>query len=192
MPRLKVFIITVVIFIISFFNPDTTPVNPVIDIPLKISEKAILELNSGSQEDILIDHMFVSFNLDNDSDSAAVVNFMFYLTFITIAFFILFFLWKIFRSIRNSLRYENVFDYKNVWRIRFIAFILVFSTIIEIVYPVFLKYFWFNQIIIEENALDIGLNFDAAIDIIWALIILVIAEVYRIGLEIKKEQELTI
>ena len=43
-----------------------------------------------------------------------------------------------------------------------------------------------------DKAFDIRLNFNATIDLFWALIILVVAEIYRIGLEMKKDQEFTI
>jgi hypothetical protein len=55
-----------------------------------------------------------------------------------------------------------------------------------------MKYLWFDKIILFDQTFDIKLNFDASINIFWGLIILVVAEIYRIGLEIKMDQELTI
>jgi hypothetical protein len=101
-------------------------------------------------------------------------------------------LWKIFKSIRSSLKNENPYHPKNIWRIRKIAFAVLLSAILEMIYPLILKYLWFEKINMFEKSFDLRLNFDATIDLFWALIIFVVAEIYRIGLEMKKEQELTI
>ena len=101
-------------------------------------------------------------------------------------------MWKIFKSIKSSLKDENPFQPKNIWRIRLIAIAVFVSALLEISYPLILKYFWFKNLTISGQVFDFRLSFDAVIDFLWVLIILVVAEIYRIGSEIKKEQELTI
>ncbi|MBI9054745.1 MAG: DUF2975 domain-containing protein [Bacteroidales bacterium] len=185
-------LLSIALFITSLFNPEFEPFFPVIDVPLNISEDAVLELKNGSQSDILIDEAFVSFNINNEYGFSGILNYVFFMSILLIAYYVIFLLWKIFRSIRVSLYNNNPFHYKNIWRIRLIAFAILLSAILEIIYPLIVKYIWFNKIIVFDKAFDIRLNFDASIDLFWALIILVVAEIYRIGLEIKKDQELTI
>jgi len=185
-------LLSIILFISSLFNPEFEPFFPVVDIPLNISENALLELKNGTQSDILIDEAFVSFNINNEYGFSGILNYMFFISILLIAYYVVFLLWKIFRSIRVSINTDDPFHHKNIWRIRLIAFAVLLSAILEIVYPLIVKYIWFNKIIVFDKAFDIRLNFDASIDLFWALIILVVAEIYRIGLEIKKDQELTI
>lgn len=185
-------LLSIALFITSLFNPDFEPFFPVVDVPLNISENASVELKNGSHSDILIDDAFVSFNINKKYGFSGILNYLFFISILLIAYYVIFLLWKIFKSIRVSITKDNPFHYKNVWRIRLIAFAVLLSAFLEILYPLIIKYVWFNKIIVFDKAFDIGLNFDASIDLFWALIILVVAEIYRIGLEIKKDQELTI
>ena len=179
-------------FIQSIYKPELEPFFPVVDVPVNIYENAVLELKSGEQYEIVIDEAFLSFNINNKYGFTGVLNYIFFVMMLLIAFYVIFLLWKIFRLIRSGLKSNNIFHSKNVWRIRKIAFAILFSAFLEIIYPLILKYFWFDKIILFDKSFDLRLNFDAGIDLFWALIVLVIAEIYRIGLEVKKEQELTI
>ncbi|MFO7829485.1 MAG: DUF2975 domain-containing protein [Bacteroidales bacterium] len=185
-------ILSILFFLLTIFKPDFEPFFPVIDVPIEISENATLELKNGSNYEILIDEAYLSFNVNHKYGVAGVFNYLYFILILAIAFYIIFLLWKIFRSIRSSLKDENPFHPKNTWRIRKIALAVFVSALIEISYPLFIKFLWFKNIIVFNKAFDIKLNFDATIDLFWALIVLVVAEIYRIGSEIKKEQELTI
>jgi len=185
-------LLSVFFFVESIYKPEIEPFFPVVDVPIEIYEPASIELKSGEQYEILIDELFFSFNVNKKYGCTGVLNFVYFIAMLLIAYYIIFLLWKIFKSIRSGIKTNNIFLSKNVWRIRIIAFAILFSGILEIIYPTILKYFWFDKIILFEKSFDLKLNFDAGIDLFWALIILVIAEIYRIGLEVKKEQELTI
>lgn len=187
-----IIVFSLILFALTLFNPNFDPFIPIIDIPLKITEKAVLEFNDGTQSGILVDNIFVSFNIDQKYGLSGVLNYLLFISILVLAYYIVFLLWKIFKSIRISLTSDNPFYYKNVWRIRLIAFTVLFSAIMEIAYPLIMKYLWFNKIIMFDKAFDVKLNFEGSINIFWGLIILVVAEIYRIGLEIKKDQELTI
>lgn len=185
-------VLSIVLFSLTLINPNFDPFIPVMDIPLSISEKALLNFNDGTQGNIMVDNMFVTFNIDSKYGISGVLNYILFISILIIAYYIVFLLWKIFKSIRLSLTSNNPFHYRNVWRIRYIAFAIMFSSIIQILYPVLMKYFWFNSLVIFEKSFNIKLNFEASINLFWGLIVLVVAEIYRIGLEIKKDQELTI
>ncbi|MCK5029169.1 MAG: DUF2975 domain-containing protein [Bacteroidales bacterium] len=185
-------LLSVFLFIQSIYKPELEPFFPVIDVSVNIYENALLELKSGEQYEILIDDAFLSFNINSKYGFTGVLNYIFFVITLLIAYYVIYLLWKIFKSIRSGLKSENIFHSKNTWRIRKIAFAILFSAFLEIIYPLILKYFWFDKIILFEKSFDLKLNFDAGIDLFWALIVLVIAEIYRIGLEVKKEQELTI
>ena len=185
-------LLSVLFFFLTLFSPDFEPFFPVVEIPLEISENASLELKNGNQYDILVDEAFVSFNVNNEYGFAGILNYLFFVSILVIAFYVILMLWKIFKSIRSSLKIENPYHHKNIWRIRKIAFAVLLSAILEMTYPLILKYLWFEKIHMLEKSFDLRLNFDATIDLFWALIIFVSAEIYRIGLEMKKEQELTI
>ena len=183
---------SVLFFFQSIFKTEYEPFFPVVDIPVNIYETAFLELKSGEQYEILIDDAYISFNVNNEYGFAGVLNYMFFILMLLIAFYVLYLLWKIFRSIRSTLKADNPFHSKNTWRIRKIALAILLSAMLEMIYPMILKYFWFEKVLMFEKSFELKLNFDAGIDLFWALIVFVVAEIYRIGLEVKKEQELTI
>ncbi|MCG8411622.1 MAG: DUF2975 domain-containing protein [Bacteroidales bacterium] len=180
------------IFIISLSNPDFERFIPITDIPLKIAENATLELKSGAQSNIFITYASIGFNINEEYGIAGVLNFLALIFFLLIAYYIIFLLWKIFRSIRKSLKKQNVFDYKNVWRIRYIAIAIFLLAVMEIMYPVIIEYAWFDKVILLGKSFDLKLNFDSFTKLFWSLVVVIIAEIYRIGLEMKKDQELTI
>lgn len=179
---------SVLFFFLTLFNPNFEPFFPVVEIPLEIYENATLELNNGNILNVIIDEAFISFNVNNQYGFAGVVNYLFFIAILCIAFYIVVMLWKIIKSIKN----ENPFHYKNIWRIRKIAFAVIFSALLNILYPIVLKCLWIDKITILEHSYPIRLSFHYIQDIFWALIIFVVAEIYRIGLEMKKEQDLTI
>jgi len=185
-------LLSILFFFLTLFKPDFEPFFPVIDVPIEISEEAQLEVKDGSTYNISIDEAYFSFNVDNQYGIAGIINYFYFIFILFIAFYIIFLLWKIFRSMRISLKDVNPFHPKNIWRIRKIAIAIFASGILKISYPLFLKFLWLNKIFVFNQSFNIRLNFDASIDLFWALIVFVIAEIYRIGLEIKKEQQLTI
>ncbi|MFC2096693.1 DUF2975 domain-containing protein, partial [Bacteroidota bacterium] len=185
-------LLSALFFFLTLFSPNFEPFFPVVEVPLEISENASLELKNGNLYDILVDEAHVSFNVNSEYGFAGVLNYLFFVSMLVIAFYVVFLLWKIFRSIRLSLKNENPFHSKNIWRIRYIAFAILLSAVLEMIYPIVLKYLWFEKINMLEQSFNLRLNFEATIDLFWALIVFVVAEIYRIGLEMKKEQELTI
>ncbi len=184
--------LSALLFFLTLLNPNFEPFFPIVDIPLEIEESATLELKNGNIFDILVDGVNVSFNINDSYGFAGILNYLFFVSILIIAFYIVLLLWKIFKSIRSSLKNENPFHFKNIWRIRKIAIAILLSAILEILYPLILKYVWFEKLNMLDKAFSFKLDFEASINLFWALIVIVIAEIYRIGLEMKKEQEFTI
>ena len=187
-----ILVFSALLFFLTLLNPNFEPFFPIVDIPLEVEESATLELKNGKAFNILVDEVNVSFNINNSYGFAGVLNYLYFISILIIAFYIILLLWKIFKSIRSSLKNENPFHLRNVWRIRKIALAILFSAILEILYPLILKYVWFEKLNMLDKAFSFKLNFEASINLFWALIVMVIAEIYRIGIEKKKEQELTI
>jgi len=185
-------VLSALFFFLTLLNPNFEPFFPVVDIPLEIAEDATLELKSGKIFNIFVDEANISFNINDNYGFAGFLNYLYFVSILVIAFYIVFLLWRIFKSIRLSLKNENPFHPKNIWRIRKIAFAVLLSAVLQIIYPVILKYVWFEKLNMLEKAFTFKLNFETLIDLFWALIIFVVAEIYRVGFEMKKEQELTI
>ena len=185
-------LLSALFFFLTLFSPNFEPFFPVVEIPLEISENATLELKNGTVYDILVDQAQVSFNVNSNYGFAGVLNYIFFISILIIAFYVVLMLWKIFKSIRSSLKNENPFHPKNILRIRKIAIAVLLSAVLQMIYPIILKYLWFDKRNMLEKSFNLKLNFDASIDLFWALIIFVVAEIYRIGFEMKKDQELTI
>ena len=110
-------IFSIILFFLTLFKPDFKPFFPVIDVPVEIMEEATIELKNGSSYNILIDEAYFSFNVDNPYGVAGFINYLYFIFILIIAFYIIYQLWKIFRSIRISLKDENPFHQKNTWRI---------------------------------------------------------------------------
>jgi len=185
-------ILSVVLYLLKYFNPNLVPFFPIVDIPLNINLPGILELKSGITHNVIIDDAFITFNLNTEYGLPGLFNFLHFFLMLAVSYYIIFLLWKIFRCIKKSLQNENPFHKSNINRIRIIALLVFVSAILELAYPMILKFFWLKTITINNQTFDFRLSFESVVDFLWVLVILVIAEIYRIGSEIKKEQELTI
>lgn len=185
-------ILSVLFFFLTLFSSTFEPFFPVLSVPLEIAEEATIVLKNGKILNVLVDQANVSFNVNDNYGFAGILNYLFFVSILVIAFYIIFMLWRIFKSIRASLKNENPFHTKNIWRIRRIGFAVLFSALLEIIYPIILKFLWFEKLNMLDKSFSFNLDFDASIDIFWALIVFVVAEIYRVGLEMKKEQDLTI
>jgi hypothetical protein len=185
-------LLSIGLFLLNFFNPNLTPFFPIVDIPVNINLPGILELKNNVTHNVIIDDAFITFNLNTKYGLQGIFNFLHFFIMLSISYSIVYLLWKIFKCIKQSLQNENPFHKKNIVRIRLIALLVFISALLEIAYPLILKYFWLKSITINNQTFDFRLSFESLVDILWVLVILVIAEIYRIGSEIKQEQELTI
>ena len=106
---------------------------------------------------------------------------------------IIYILWSLFSELKASIReQENVFLQGNIKKIRLIGYVVVASAIIEFVYRNVVRYFLLDSLFIQGEKVPFTLDYGFVNDIILGFIILVIAQVYRVGTEIREEQKLTI
>lgn len=185
-------ILSILFFFLTLFNPNFKPFFPVIDVPVEITENATIELKNGAVTEIIVDQATLSFNVNDQYGFAGIINYLYFVAILMIALYIIYLLWRIFKSIRLSFENENPFHNQNIRRIKRIAFAVLFTAILNLIYPLVLKYLWIEKINLLDQSFKLQLSFHSAQGILWALIIFVVAEIYRIGLEIKKEQDLTI
>jgi hypothetical protein len=185
-------ILSILFFFLTLFNPNFKPFFPVIDVPVEITENATIELKNGEITEILVDQATLSFNVNDQYGFAGVVNYIYFVAILAVALYIVYMLWLIFKSIKLSFEIENPFHDQNIRRIKKIAFAVLLTAILNIIYPLVLKYLWIEKINLLNQSFKLQLSFHSAQGILWALIIFVVAEIYRIGLEIKKEHDLTI
>ncbi|MGM0549664.1 MAG: DUF2975 domain-containing protein [Bacteroidota bacterium] len=107
--------------------------------------------------------------------------------------FILYILWSIFHALKVSMRdQENVFLQGNTKRIRLIGYIFIVSALVEFVYRKIIRHFLVEELIFQDNQVPFTLQMEFLDDILLGVIILVIAQIYRVGTEIKEEQKLTV
>jgi hypothetical protein len=93
------------------------------------------------------------------------------------------------RQFVKTLFAGNPFVEANARRLRYIAFFTIGYSIFEIVTQLFRSY-WISRAV-QKPALDASFSFRLDI-LVLGLMILVIAEVFRIGVGMREEQSLTI
>ncbi len=107
--------------------------------------------------------------------------------------FIIYILWSLFHALKVSMRdQENVFLQGNITRIRVIGYIFIISAIVEFLYRKLIQHFLVKAMSVQNEEIAFSLQLEFLDDIVLGLIILVIAQIYRVGTEIKEEQKLTV
>ncbi|MDA3780420.1 MAG: DUF2975 domain-containing protein [Bacteroidales bacterium] len=186
------FVLIVVAFALSLINPSFHSYASFLDVPISIKQSGDVVLQGGEVYSVFLRDARISFSIIDAYSGLKTINFIFNVCVYLVASFIFFILWKIFSSLKNSVKTNNPFNYTNIKRIKLIAYALFLFSFFNISYILFLKYYWIEKIIINNLKMDVVFNWESVETLFLGIIILVIAEVYRIGTEIKKEQELTI
>ena len=109
--------------------------------------------------------------------------------------------WIIITQLKNFLRTateENPFEAQNIMRIRFIGLTILVSELAKMLLAIFLIFYLRSPVAIENAPVSLYLSsikgvFNGMFNaILLAFIVLVISEVFRLGFQLKEEQELTI
>lgn len=140
---------------------------------------------------IVIEKIKVSYNLKNQTNLGLVIIF-----FVLFIYGIVLVILKTLLKILFQIKCNNPFNLNTIKDIRLIGFIILFITPISIITNFCLKLLLFDKISDNNYSFfhNTVYNFDLLFlnSIVPGLIILILAEVFKSGLEIKNEQELTI
>ncbi|TAF74401.1 MAG: DUF2975 domain-containing protein [Bacteroidetes bacterium] len=140
---------------------------------------------------IIIEKVKVSYNLKNQTNLGLLLIFFAFIVYGTVIL-ILKSLLRILYQIKNN----DPFSLSTIKDIRLIGFIILFITPLSIIIDFCVKFILIDVIL--DNNFSIFHNFVYHFDLLFlnsifpGLIILILAEVFKSGFELKKEQELTI
>jgi hypothetical protein len=95
------------------------------------------------------------------------------------------------REIFRSLAHNNPFVVPNAQRLRLIAFLIMFSALTSLAHDAMVNWFLQQNFILEGSGIRAHLVIDVK-TIFAGLILLIIAEILRIGTQLKQEQDLTV
>lgn len=95
------------------------------------------------------------------------------------------------RQIFRSLAQNNPFVVPNAQRLRLIAFLIMFSAVTSFAHDALANWFLQQNFVLEGSGIRGHLVIDLK-TLMAGLIVLVIAEIFRIGAQIKEEQDLTV
>ena len=101
-------------------------------------------------------------------------------------------LWFIFRSMHRHLKSDYPFKLRYVMRIRQIALAFFIWSFWQLIFFFVTKYGVISQIAFEGRKVEIMFDMEIIISLLWGLIILVLAEIFRFGKKKKKDNELTV
>lgn len=98
----------------------------------------------------------------------------------------------LFTSLDEKKRNENYFIEDNYYRIRMIGFLTLLMAVYQFIKSLCFSLFFLEKLDVMGKAVSFWPEFERLDGVFSGLIILVIAEVYKAGLDLKKETELTI
>ncbi len=165
---------------------------PLGDIPVVIKNNPETKGHTPQGKAVFITHGNISLSMLGAERQQVVMNYSYYAIRFLLAWFILFSLWKIFRALRQSIKENNPFPRKNASRIRHIAFSMMAFSVVELFYPALIKHFGIEKFLYKGETWKVTWDYSSLEYLLWGLVILVIAEVYRLGTEMKEEQDFTV
>jgi hypothetical protein len=95
------------------------------------------------------------------------------------------------RQIFRSLAQNNPFVVFNAQRLRIIAFLIMFSAVTSFAHDALVNWFLQQNFMLDGSNIRAHLVIDVK-TIMAGLIVLIIAEIFRIGAQLKEEQDLTV
>lgn len=101
-------------------------------------------------------------------------------------------LWQIFRSMYKHLKNEYPFYIRYVARIRKVALAFFLWAIWQFIFYLTSKIWIIRQVHIDDHQITLRFDTEIIMSLLWGLIILALAEVFRFGTELKKENDLTV
>ncbi len=183
------FIIILLATIYSFINGDWDNLAPRIPVNFSTNEFGTIQLSDNTIHKIAIGSNKATFVfLSTVPFKIWIFNIIRIYVMYALTFYILYHL----RNFFQTLKQENPFSRKNGTRLRAIGITIIIASVFwNEIYSSLLSYMVRGHISIEGIDISSHSNFNFQV-ILLGLIILVISEVFRLGAEMKEEQELTI
>lgn len=97
-----------------------------------------------------------------------------------------------FHKIFKSLRAGHVFQSVIIKRVRYIGLILLFAPFVDGLSKLMYNQFVLNQIDISGFKVNTSMTIGITSDLIMGFVVLALAEVFKVGLQLQQEKELTI
>jgi len=108
-----------------------------------------------------------------------------------ISFYGVFQLWFIFKSMRTHSSNDYPFKMSYVKNIRRISLAFFIWSAWQLLFHFITNYF-IETIELGQKAVELRFNWNIVMALLWGLVILALAEIFRLGTELKKENELTV
>ncbi len=108
-----------------------------------------------------------------------------------ISFYGVFQLWLVFKSMRTHSRNDYPFKTSYVKNIRRISVAFFIWSGWQLLFYFITNYF-IKSIELGQKPVELRFNWDILMAVLWGFVILALAEIFRLGTELKKENELTV
>ncbi|TAE87916.1 MAG: DUF2975 domain-containing protein [Bacteroidetes bacterium] len=101
------------------------------------------------------------------------------------------FTWQLLKVLK-SLKQSQIFDKRNIWRLRIVAFIVGLAPILELIRNIIYPSLFNENAVLPHHR--IAYYYDASMfeGLFYMVIILLIVEIFKYGITLKEEQDLTI
>jgi hypothetical protein len=174
--------------IYSFFSEDNSNLAPKIPIEFKTHEYGTMQFSDGTTSKISIGSQSKIVFLSTVPFKIWLIRVISIYIMYALTFYILYLLRKFFQTLKE----DNPFTRKNGTRLRAMGITVIIASVFWTkIYSLLLTLMVKGKISIEGIKIRSNSHFDFQV-ILLGLIIIVISEVFRLGSEMKEEQELTI
>lgn len=101
------------------------------------------------------------------------------------------FTWQLLKVFK-SLKQNQIFEKRNVWRLRIVAFIVGLSPILELIRNIIYPSLFAENAVLPHHRIAYYYDNSMFAGIFFMVIILLIVEIFKYGISLKEEQDLTI
>jgi hypothetical protein len=158
--------------------------NTTFSIPV-VSKNAMIEVKMG-QKRLGGSGIFYK-NYKDVSPKAAVI---FFLNVVQYLIWLLF-TWQLLKVFK-SLKQSQIFDKRNIWRLRVVAIIVGISPVLELIRNIIYPSLFAENAVLPHHR--IAYYYDASMfeGLFYMVVILLVVEIFKYGITLKEEQDLTI
>lgn len=103
----------------------------------------------------------------------------------------LLFTWQLLK-VFQSLKRKHIFEYRNIWRLRIVAFVVGAAPILELVRNIIYPSLIYENISLPNHRIAYYYDFSMFAGIFYMILILLVVEIFKYGISLKQENDLTI